>query len=197
MVNEVYTISQSLTPEDILTVKTWGDIPGNYNGSGHFTNIATQLIILKQLKLDEAALVYAKHGIALNDAGISCFKTKYQYNLIRPISYIRNVIGHTTWNTIIPTPPHPEFSSAHAVVGRASAVVLESIFGKKCSFTDRTHEPLYGSRTYSTLEDYAKEGARSRVLGGIHYNLSATAGLEQGMKVGAMVNSLPFKAGND
>ena len=197
MVNEVYTISQSLTNEDILTVKTWGDIPGNYNGSGHFTNMATQLIILKHLKLDEAALVYAKHGIAINDAGISCFKTKYQYNLIRPISYIRNVMGYSTWNTVIPTPPHPEFSSAHAVVGRASSVVLESIFGKKCSFTDKTHEALYGSRTYNTLEDYAKEGAWSRVLGGIHYNPSAIAGLEQGEKVGTLVNKIPFKSGKD
>jgi hypothetical protein len=198
MVNEVYTISQSLTNENILTVKTWGDIPGNYNGPGHFTNIATQLIILKHLNLDEAALVYAKHGIALNDAGISCFKTKYEYNLVRPITYIRSpAMGHTTWNTIIPTPPHPEFSSAHAVVGRASSVVLESTFGKKCSFTDKTHEALYGSRTYNTLEEYAKDGAWSRVLAGIHYNPSATAGLEQGKKVGDLVNKLPFKSGHN
>ena len=153
--------------------------------------------MLKKLKLDEAALVYAKHGIALNDAGISCFKTKYQYNLIRPISYIRNVMGHGSWSTVIPTPPHPEFSSAHAVVGRASSVVLESFFGKKCSFTDRTHEALYGARSYNTLEDYAKEGAWSRVLGGIHYSPSAVAGLEQGRKVGLMVNNLPFKGGNN
>jgi hypothetical protein len=193
MVNELYTISQSLTPNDIRTVRTWADIPGNYNGTAHFTNIATQLIIKKGLQLDEAALLYAKHGIAIRDAVISCFKTKYKYNVIRPISYIRNVMGHSTWNAVIPTPPHPEYSSAHAVVAKASSVVLESFFGKKCSFTDRTHESLYGARTYNTLAEYAAEGAWSRVLGGIHYHPTADDGLIQGKKVGDLVNGLPFK----
>jgi hypothetical protein len=193
MVNEIYTISQSLTPADITTVKTWADLPGNYNGAGHNTNIATQLIVLKHLKLDDAALVYAKHGIALNDAVISCLKTKYTYNLIRPISYIRNVMGYTSWNAVIATPSHPEFSSAHAVVARASSRVLESFFGKNFSFTDHTHDALYGPRKYAKLEDYAIEGAWSRVLGGIHYSITAKAGLEQGKKVGDLVNDLPFK----
>lgn len=197
MVNELYIISLTLTPTDIAIAKTWADIPGNFNGPTHFTNIATQLVVAKKLKLDEAALLYAKHGIALNDAGISVFETKYRYNLIRPISYIRSVIGHAAWNTVIPTPPHPEFTSAHAAVGRASSVVLESFFGKHCSVVDKTHESLYGTRTYSTLEEYAIEAAWSRILAGIHYKPSATAGLEQGRKVGDMVNKLPFRHGSD
>ncbi|SHG56782.1 hypothetical protein SAMN04488109_0863 [Chryseolinea serpens] len=197
MVNFSYTLSQSLTPADIITAKTWADIPGNFNGTAHFTNIATQLIILKKLKLDEAALVYAKHGIALRDAIISVFKTKYRYNVIRPISYIRNVMGFTTWNTVVPTPPHPEYASAHTVIGKASSVVLESFFGKKCAFVDRTHEATFGARSYNTLAEYAEDGAWSRVLAGIHYNKTAADGLIQGKAVGNMVNSLPFKVGHD
>jgi hypothetical protein len=195
MVNELYTISIALAPADITTVRHWADIPGNYNGTAHFTNIATQLIVAKGLKLDEAALVYAKHGIALRDAVISSFKTKYHYNVIRPISYIRNVMGYSSWNTVIPTPSHPEFCSAHAVIGKASSVVLERFFGKKCSFIDHAHDALYGPRSYNTLADYASEGAWSRVLGGIHYHPTADYGLIQGKKVGDLVNSLPFKVG--
>ena len=108
MVNEVYLISQSLSPEEILIVKYWADVASKYTSGGHATDIATQLIVNEKLKMDEAALIYAKHGIACRDALISCFKTKYTYNLIRPISYIRNVMGHATWNTVIPTPAHPE-----------------------------------------------------------------------------------------
>jgi len=196
MVNEVYTISLSLTPTDINTVKRWGDIPGNYNGTAHFTNIATQLIVSKNLKLDEAALVYAKHGIALNDAIISVFKTKYVYELVRPITYIRNIMMYATWNTVIPTPPHPEFSSAHSVIGKASSVVLEGFFGKKCAFTDHTMEALYGARSYPNLAAYAVEGGWSRVLAGIHYKPSVDIGLSQGKKVGDLVNNLPFKIGS-
>ena len=92
-VNEVYTISLSLTDEDIRIVKHWGDIPGNYNTPSHYTHIATQLIEENEFKLDQAAVTYAKHGIAINEALISVFKAKYMHNLIRPISYIRSVLG--------------------------------------------------------------------------------------------------------
>ena len=129
-VNEVYTISLSLTDEDVKIVRHWGDIPGNYNTPSHYTHIATQLIEENEFKLDQAAVTYAKHGIAINEALISVFKAKYIHNLIRPISYIRSVLGHTAWNTVIGTPAHPEYPSAHATVGGACYTVLESIFGE-------------------------------------------------------------------
>ena len=191
----MYNKSLSLTTEEINVVKTWGDIPGNYGTSTHYTNIATQLVEEKNVKLDDAAVVYAKHGIAIYEATISVFKAKYTYNLIRPISYIKNVMGHTSWTTIIGTPPHPEYPSAHATIGGASYTVLEGIFGKNQPVTDRTHENLFGARSYNNLKAYAVEAAHSRFLGGIHYSFSAEVGLSQGVQVGNLVNGIPFKKG--
>jgi len=193
MVNEVYTISQSLTHADTITVRFWADLPGQFNGPSHFTSVATQLIEKEHFALDDAAITYAKHGIALTDAGISCFKTKYTYNLVRPITYIRSVMGYPSWNTVIPTPPHPEYSSAHAVIMKATSVVLEDVFGKNYSFTDNTFSTTYGPRSYSSFSAYAYEGAWSRILGGIHYRLSAEVGIEQGKKVGDIINKIRFK----
>ena len=48
----------------------------------------TQLIVKNNLDLGEAAAAYALHGIALNDASISVFKTKYKYNGKRSINFI-------------------------------------------------------------------------------------------------------------
>lgn len=189
MVNELYTKSLSLTHEDSTIAKFWGDIPGNYNVPSHYVNIVNQLIVLNNLDLADAAIAYAKHGIATNDAVISVFATKYIYNLIRPISYIRNEMNHPAWNTVIPTPAHPEYSAAHAVVSSASARVLEDIFGSNYSFTDHTYDALYGPRSYNTFDDYAKEAGHSRFLAGIHYNPSIAIGLIQGRKVGDMVLS--------
>ena len=124
---------------------------------------------------------------------ISVFKAKYTYNLIRPISYIRNVLGHASWNTVIGTPAHPEYPSAHATIGGASFTILEGKFGKNCSFTDRTHENLWGARSYNSLKEYAVEAATSRFLGGIHYAFSAEVGLSQGIHVGELVNNIEFK----
>lgn len=195
-VMELYNISISLTPDDISVVKTWGDLPGNYGTPAHYTNIATQLIQQKGLNLDEAALTFAKHGMAIYEATICVFKAKYTYNVIRPVSYIQNELGNDLWTTVIGTPPHPEYPSAHAVIGGASYVVLESVFGENCAFVDRTHQHLFGTRSYNSLEAYAGEAAWSRVLGGIHYNFSSEAGLAQGEKVGALINLIPFKGGS-
>ncbi len=174
-------------------LKFWADLPGQFATGGHYTNIATQLIEENDLNLDQAALIYAKHGIALNEAAICVFKAKYTYNLLRPISYIQNVMGYDSWKTVISTPAHPEYPAQHPAVGRASSVVLESFFGKNYSFVDRTQESLYGPRPYEKLEDYAIEAAQSRVLGGIHYRPSAEAGLQQGKEVGDLVNEMRFK----
>lgn len=193
MVNELYTVSLSLTREDSTIAKFWGDQPGNLNVPAHATNILIQLIVTNKLDLGAATAAYALHGIALNDASISVFKTKYQYNLLRPITYIRNTMGHSTWNTVIPTPPHPEYTAAHAVISAASAIVMEKIFGKHYSFTDHSYDATYGARTYNTFNDYAKEAGRSRLLAGIHYSPTISIGLTQGRQVGNKVIQLRTK----
>lgn len=193
MVNELYTISLSLTHEDSTIAKFWGDQPGNLNVPAHATKILIQLIVLNKMDLYEAAAAYALHGIAMNDASISTFKTKYTYNLLRPISYIRNVMQHTSWNSVLPTTPHPEYSAAHAVVSGASATVLENIFGKNYAFTDHSYDDTYGARSFNSFEEYAAEAGHSRLLAGIHYGPSIAIGLTQGEKIGEMVNRLKIK----
>jgi len=190
MVNELYTISLSLSREDSTVAKFWGDQPGNLNVPAHATNILTQLIITNKLDLGAAAAAYALHGIAMNDASISTWKTKYKYNVLRPITYIRTTMMHPTWNSVITTPPHPEYIAAHAVISASSAVVLEKIFGKQYSFTDHSYDATYGARTYNSFDDYAKEAGRSRLLAGIHYSPSIATGLIQGRQVGNKVVQL-------
>ena len=193
MVNELYTLSLTLTHEDSIIIRFWGDQPGNLNVPAHATNILTQLIKVNKKDLYTAALCYALHGIALNDAAISTMKTKYRYNLIRPITYIRTVMQKTNWNSFLTTPPHPEYSAAHAVVSAASAMVLENLFGARYSFTDHTYDNVYGPRSFNSFEDYAIEAGRSRLLGGLHYSPSITVGLMQGKQIGEMVNKLHVK----
>jgi hypothetical protein len=193
MVNELYTVSLTLTREDTTIARFWGDQPGNLNVPAHATNILIQLLTLTKKDLFEAAAAYAFHGVALNDASISVMKSKYVFNLLRPISYIRNVMGKPTWNAVLPTPPHPEYSAAHAVVSAASATVLGNIFGTQYKFTDHTYDELYGARTFNSFDDYAKEAGRSRLLAGIHYSPSIAAGLKQGNQIGELVNKLQSK----
>jgi hypothetical protein len=195
--NEIYTMSLSLTEDQIKMAKSWADLPGNYGTPAHYTHIATQLIEKEDFTLEKAAVTYARHGIALNEAAICVFKAKYTYNLLRPVSYIRSVLGHASWTTVVGTPGHPEYPSAHAVLGGASSVILENMFGKNYSFVDRTHENLYGSRSYNDLRAYSAEAALSRALGGIHYSFSAEIGLKQGEKVGNLLTKIGSKGASN
>jgi hypothetical protein len=192
--NYIYTVSKSLTHYDSITVKTWGEFPGNYFQALRYCQIAIQLLDESDLSLETTAVAFAKHGMALQEATNCIFKAKYTYNNMRPITYIREVIGDETWNTLNTTPPHPEYPAAHACVGRASSRILESILGKHYGFTDRTHESLYGTRTYNSLVEYSDEAGLSRILGGIHYPASVAAGKIQGEKVADLVNKLPFRS---
>jgi membrane-associated phospholipid phosphatase len=144
----------------------------------------------KQTKLDDAALAYALTGTAINDALISCFKAKYRYNLVRPITYIREVMGYSNWNTYIGTPAHPEYSSAHSSLSAAAADVLTRLFGNSGTFTDHTYDYLgLAARTYSSFAAIGEEAGYSRVYGGIHYLQSVVVGFEQGRKVSANIFS--------
>jgi len=183
MVKQVYDASQNLTGDQKAMAMFWRDVPG-VTSPGHWLSIVQQVVRKTNASLDKAALAYALVGAAMNDGIISCWQTKYQYNLVRPITYIRNVMGYTSWNSYLTTPAHPEYSSAHAVLSVAAADVIEALFGNVGSFTDHTYDYLgFVPRTYNSFIAIGEEAARSRLYAGIHYQPSIDIGIEQGRKV--------------
>lgn len=187
MVKDVYDKSQNLTPAQIAMAIYHRDAPG-YPGGGHFVSILAQVLTKAATTLDVAALVYAKVGIGAHDASTICFINKYNYNMVRPINYIRNVMGYTTWNAQFNTPGHPEFPSAHAVFGTAVATMLTDVLGNNFQFTLHTYDYLgLPARSYNSFFEMSKEMADSRVLAGIHYQASCDKGRWLGEKVGRNV----------
>jgi hypothetical protein len=183
MAKQVYDVSQTLTAEQTAMALYWRDVPG-VTTPGHYVSILKQVLENDKPMLDKAAIAYALGGITANDAAISCWQTKYHYNLVRPITYIRNVLGHTTWNSLLTTPAHPEYSSAHAVLSAATADVFTNLFGDNYSFTDHTYDYLgYASRPFNSFEAFGVDAGNSRLYAGIHYQASINTGLEQGRKV--------------
>ncbi|MES2847436.1 MAG: vanadium-dependent haloperoxidase [Bacteroidota bacterium] len=183
MVKDVYDKSQSLTAEQTAMVIYHRDAPG-YPGGGHFVAILSQVLSQAQSKLDIAALAYVKTGMATYNAITICFTLKYSYNLVRPITYIRNVMGYTSWSALFNTPGHPEFPAAHAVNGATIAKMLTSVFGDNFQFTLHTYDYLgLPARSYSSFYAMGKEMADSRVFGGVHYQASCDKGRQLGERV--------------
>jgi membrane-associated phospholipid phosphatase len=194
-VKHVYDVSQTLTADQKAASLFWRDIPG-VSSPGHWLSILQQVMKVRETSLDKAALAYALTGVGINDALISCFKSKYQYNLIRPVTYIHETMGHNEWAPYIGTPAHPEYPSAHSSLSAAAAAVLTQLFGNVQNFTDHTYDYLgYAPRTYTSFAAIAEEAGLSRIYGGIHYTISVQAGTEQGYKIAD--NIFSSNPGND
>jgi hypothetical protein len=188
--SECYRAVSDLTDEQEAMVRFWADDAGETaTPPGHSISIATQVARALDLRLDQAVEVYAKVAIALADAFIACWSTKYRYNVVRPVTYIRRVIA-PDWMPLLVTPPFPEYTSGHSVQSAAAAQVLTDLLGP-VAFTDRTHERRgLAPRSFSSFMDAAREAAVSRMYGGIHFRAAIDRGLEQGWCVGRRMRSL-------
>ena len=188
MVKEVYDISQTLTNEQRAIGLYYRDNPGF--GGGHYLSILKQVLQQEQVRLDGAALAYAKTGISLVDGGIGCWTAKYTHNLERPITYIRNVLGFSSWTPLFGTPNFPEYPSGHSTAGGVVAEVLTGLFGDNYQFTNHSYDYLgMAPRTYSSFYQMAQEIGDSRVFAGIHFRTACLEGNKQGRKIAQNINS--------
>jgi hypothetical protein len=188
---QVYHTSQSLTAEQQTIAHYWADNPGaTGTPPGHWIAIMGQLARHDGLSLMVAAEGFVRVGIAVADAFIGCWHTKYEYNLLRPVTYIRQRID-PAWLPLIGTPNFPEYASGHSAQSAAVAAVLTAMFGIR-SFTDTLHLdhdlPLpLEPRTFLSFDAAAEEAAISRLYGGIHYLIGSANGLVQGRCIGQMI----------
>jgi hypothetical protein len=193
MVKEVYDVSQTLTQEQKDIALFWVD-QGNNSGftpPGHDFSLIIQALENNGASLATAAEALAKAGIAEREGTIICFATKYTYNLIRPVSYIREFIDNT-WLSFIPTPPHPEYPAAHAFITGSAMKAAERVIGR-AGVTDHTYDfKGWTPRTYNGLFDAAREAGISRLYGGIHYRRSIEIGLQLGETLGNEIGDLEF-----
>jgi len=187
MVKDVYDVSQALTPEQKAIAIYYRDNPGF--GGGHYLSILKQVLVQEDPKLDFTAYAFAKASISIIDAGIGCFRTKYQYNQQRPIKFIREVLGNSLWNPVFPTPNFPDFPSAHSTIAGSFGEIMEGLFGSDYHFTDHTYDYLGMSpRSFTSFNAMVQEIGDSRLYAGIHYRLSCERGAEQGRKIGQNIN---------
>lgn len=176
---EVYVTVENLTAEQLAIAQFWADNPGaTGTPAGHWIAILSQVAEQRDLTLDVTAEAFAKIGIGMADAFISCWNTKYLVNLIRPVSYIQDEID-AMFTSAVGTPPFPEYTSGHSTQSGAASVLLHDLLGE-FTFVDNTHAGTFPSRSFDTFLEAADEAAISRLYGGIHYRAAIEDGVEQG-----------------
>ena len=196
MNEEVYLVSQQMDDDQRATGLFWDDFPDGktLTGGGHWASILKTVMTDLNVSLIEGAHLYAGLFITENDAAIGCFKAKYTYNMIRPVTYIQTIMKHSDWNPLIITPPHPEYPAAHATVSMSGATILTKMLGNNVSFTDNTYGYRgFKSHHFNNFTEAAREAGMSRLYGGIHYRKSIEAGFTQGERIADYIsNKLVF-----
>jgi hypothetical protein len=188
-----YQLSKSLTPEQITIARYWADGPGTISGPGHSFAIVNEIVMQQHANLAMAAEAYARAGIADADAVTGIWWAKYNYNLIRPVTYIRRVIDGT-WSPLLPTPAFPEYVSAHSGQSAAVMATLEALFGDHVAFVDHAHDADgFAPRSFDRIFDAAIEAGMSRLYAGIHFMSGNLNGRSLGECVAARVNSLNWR----
>lgn len=159
---ELRSFENKITDAQRKIANWWADGLGTYTPPGHWNKFATDFILKYKLNPLRTARVYAYLNTAIQDAGISCWDTKYYYHYPRPIQAI------TGYKTSLGTPNFPSYTSGHSTFSAAAAEVLTYFFPAEKSHCDQ----------------WASEASESRIYGGIHYRFDCTAGLDAGRKVG-------------
>lgn len=204
---ETYANSVNAPYENVWIAEFWSDdlVGLTFSPGPRWLAIAQQVYAAEKSNLETALYCDAKLGMALNDAAVSCWYSKYYYNLERPESYIQRLID-PNWKPILYnpitnesglTPSFPAYPSGHATMGGAGAEVLTDVFGIDYALTDRCHEnrsEFEGKpRSFQRFYDMAEESAWSRVPLGVHFRMDAEQGVKLGYRCARKVNDLDWK----
>jgi hypothetical protein len=189
---EVYDIGKNLTAARKATADWWADaggaglgIPAPY----HALSIITWVQENRKAKLWQAAEVYAKTGIAIKDGGIITFRSKYQYNLIRPLTYINRNID-AAWQCYLVNPPYPEYISGLVGFYAPFIQVLKREYGDIDVTDDAYNWRGLPARHYTSLSNLLDEASVSRVYAGIHYRFTQDISIKVGEALGDKVADL-------
>ncbi|HVD60722.1 MAG TPA: vanadium-dependent haloperoxidase [Gemmatimonadaceae bacterium] len=180
------------TPEQTEIALFWVE-----NSPTGWNRIARTVAEDKKLDAFETARLFALLQMGEFDAYTASLESKYYYNFWRPVSAVAlagsdgnpNTSPEAGWEVVaFPTPPVPDYPSAHSTAGGAAAQVIEdAIPGAEKKFSTTSGSLPGVTRSFKNVADAADENALSRVLVGYHFREATKVGVKQGRDVGKYV----------
>jgi hypothetical protein len=187
------------TPEQTEIARFWAE-----NSPTGWNRIAYAVADRRRLDAWETARLLALLQLGQFDAYATSLESKYHYAFWRPVTALALAGGDgnpaTTpaagWQVLVfPTPPVPEYPSAHATAGGAAAAIIEALVPGRGPAISTTSGSLPSvTRTFAGVADAASENARSRIYIGYHFRHATEMGLTQGRAVGRFVASHALRA---
>jgi len=149
----------------------WEGGAGTPQLPGVWNQVALSRVDRRNLSVPRTARMFALLNVAMADAGIAAWDSKYTYWSPRPENAIRDLGIARGWKPFLSTPASPAFVSGHAAFSAAASQVLGYVF------PDTTRR----------FRSQAAEAGRSAIDGGIQFPFSDRAGRRIGERVGGQV----------
>jgi hypothetical protein len=160
-----------------------------------WNTVTSQILADEHASLSEQARVFALVNMALSDAGVAVFDTKYHYVFWRPETAIHladtddnpRTVADPSFVPFITTPCFPSYPSAHGTLSNAAREVLDRLYGDHHPSITISSATLGITLSYRTLRAITDDIADARVYGGIHFRFDQDEGAEQGRQVGEYI----------
>jgi membrane-associated phospholipid phosphatase len=156
-----YIADTRTSPDQMKQMRIWMAGPPSYR----WVEQMLTLIETRGFSNPKNARNFALLNVAMYDATIAAWNSKYTYNRPRPSASDPSV------PTAIRTPESPSYPSEHAATAAAAAAILTYLYPADAQ----------------ALHDMAEEAGRAAMAAGINYQTDVIAGLELGRAVGAKV----------
>jgi hypothetical protein len=174
-VEEILWYSEHATKDRYRLVDFWADGAGTYTPPGHWNAIACEAFVSQKYSEVRWARNLALLNMAMMDAAICCWDTKFTYFTPRPSQI------NTKIKTLTGLPNFPSYPSGHSTFSGAAAIVLSHLIPSMAS----------------SFNKYADEASASRLYGGIHYRRDCEVGLVMGRAIGEKAVSRALADGAD
>lgn len=180
------------TEYQTLCTPFWSDDLGTATPPGHWNVIAQDIARSRNLSEPECARFFALLNLAEADAGISCWETKFYYNVWRPETALREFdLKLNPWIELRPefipnmvSPAFPSYTSGHSTYSGAAARMIALFIGTDDIEFSVTSDGLPGAvHSFKRLSDAQVEVGMSRVWAGIHTMSDNLEGQKAGVRV--------------
>jgi hypothetical protein len=162
---------------DTATALFWFDNPPR-----QYQDAMRDRAVRHEMDIVETARMFAAANASAADAGITCWRAKYDFHYWRPETAIHQAdrdgnpatAPDPAWASLRPSPPYPDYPSGHGCVSSGTAQALENLFGEgevdmiihsltpELAEADRT-------RTYDSEDAWLDDVTDARIFLGIHF----------------------------
>lgn len=182
----VYDRSLALNSQQQTNFQRWVENAGSLGHPVKLVKAFVEMAQARRAKTSQVVIGLVRLGLAGHDAYVQSWKSKFQYQRIRPQTYIQETLD-PTWTSRVEDNNTPEYGSSWVTYSAAWVEVVRATLGSTGTFA------LTPSVSYTDLNVLQQDIAAAQLDAGLHLPSSVTVSQTQGTDIGRKINELTLR----